>query len=304
MKALIFNIQGYSIHDGPGIRTTVFFKGCPLNCIWCANPESINNFPEVLFTESKCVKCYHCKEICPHSAITIPEERGYIHINREICINCKEYVCAKECYQRAIEIAGYDITCDNLLKEVEKDSLFYTNSGGGITLSGGEPLYQYEFTLQFLQNIKGKGFHITLDTSGFISWEKFRPILEFTDLILYDLKHIDPTVHKKLTGVSNEQILMNLEKILTLTNVPVIIRYPVIPGYNDSKENVDAMINFVKALEIKEVNLLPYHRLGKSKYERLGKKSSFIDEIQSPSTSQLEEMKKYVESFHIRCLIG
>ena len=304
IEGLIYNIQGYSIHDGPGIRTTVFMKGCPLRCKWCANPESMTHFPEILHFKGKCVKCYRCIEMCPYGAISIPKEGEFISINREACVDCKEYLCAKGCYQGALEIAGNYITAEELLKEVKKDSLFYRNSGGGVTLSGGEPLSQYGFTLQFLKGCREKGIHTTLDTSGYAPWETLREILDSTDLVFYDIKHMNPAVHKELTGVSNEQILKNLEASLNLDKVPIIIRIPVIPGHNDSKENAEATARFVKELGAKEVNLLPYHRLATGKYTGLGRKYPLGEDILPPGDAEMEKIKSIYESYNLCCSIG
>jgi pyruvate formate lyase activating enzyme len=303
-KGLIFNIQGYSIHDGPGIRTTVFMKGCPLRCKWCANPESMNPFSEVSHTYEKCVKCYRCIEICPYGAISIPKEGEFISINRAVCVDCKEYLCAKGCYQGALEIVGSYITAEELLNEVKKDSLFYRNSGGGVTLSGGSPLSQSGFALQFLKGCREKGIHTTLDTAGYAPWETLREILDYTDLVLYDIKHMNPAVHEELTGVSNEQTLKNLEASLSLNKVSIVIRIPVIPGYNDSKENTEATARFVKELGAKEVNLLPYHRLAISKYARLGREYPLGEDILPPSNAEMEKIKNIYESYNLCCSIG
>lgn len=279
-------------------------KGCPLRCKWCANPESMNPFPEVLHRHERCIKCYRCVEICPYGAISIPKEGGFIRINREVCVDCKEYLCTKECYQGALEIVGSYISVEELLNEVKKDSLFYRNSGGGVTLSGGSPLSQPRFTLQFLKGCREKGIHTTLDTDGYAPWETLREILDYTDLVLYDIKHMNPAVHEELTGVSNEQTLMNLEASFSLNKVPIVIRIPVIPGHNDSIENAEATARFIKEVRAKEVNLLPYHRLAISKYSRLGRNYPLGEDILPPSHAEMEKIKSVYESYDLYCSIG
>ena len=303
-KGLVYNIQGYSIHDGPGIRTTVFMKGCPLNCKWCANPESINDFPEILYNKEKCVKCYRCVEICPHGAVTFPGKGEFISIDREICKDCLEHTCVKECYQGALEIAGSYMTTEELLKEVGKDLIFYRNSGGGVTLSGGDPTAQPEFALQIFKGCKKKGIHTALDTCGYVPWEILKDILEYTDLLLYDIKHMDPDIHTDMTGVSNELILQNLEAVFSAAKVPTNIRVPVIPGYNNSKENIKATARFVKELGANKVNILPYHRLGMGKYARLGRKYPLEENIQPPGNTEMEEIKNIIETYGLGCSIG
>jgi len=304
MKGLIFNIQGYSIHDGPGLRTTVFMKKCPLRCKWCSNPESMNNFPEIFHIKEKCVKCYHCMDICPYGAISVPKEGEFISINRGACADCKESPCVKECYQRALEIVGRYITAEELLNEVEKDALFYRNSGGGVTLSGGEPTSQHEFALQFLKGCKDKYIHTTLDTTGYAHWETLRELLDYTDLVLYDIKHMNSSLHKELTGVYNEQILENLEAILDLAKVPVVVRIPLIPGQNNSKENMEATARFLKKVGAKEVNLMPYHRLGMGKYKQLGRTYPLEKDILPPDNAEMENIKRIYESYDLCCSIG
>ena len=299
MKGLIFNIQRYSIQDGPGIRTTVFMKGCPLKCIWCANPEGQKPVPEILYDKNKCNKCYKCVNACLNGAISIFQD-GFIDINRRICKKCKNYSCIDACEEEAIKLVGRFVTIEKLMKEVEKDSLFYRNSNGGVTLSGGEPTKQFEFILEFLKNCKEKGIHTTLDTCGYTSWGTLKRILEYTDLVLYDIKHIDSEKHKKLTGVSNEIILNNAKNLLS-AKVPTIFRIPIIPEYNDEKENIEAIARFLKEIGGKEVNLLPYHRLGIKKYERLG--INYPLKIKSPNKKSLEEIKTIFEEKGLKCLI-
>ncbi len=299
MKGLIFNIQRYSIQDGPGIRTTVFMKGCPLKCIWCANPEGQKPVPEILYDKNKCNKCYQCVNACLHGAISIFQD-GFIDINRRICKRCKKYPCIDACEEEALKLVGKFVTIEELMQEVEKDSLFYRNSNGGVTLSGGEPTKQFEFILEFFKRCKEKGIHTILDTCGYTSWGSLKKILEYIDLVLYDIKHIDSEKHKKFTGVSNEIILSNAKALLD-NNIKTIFRIPIIPGYNDEKENIETIARFLKEIGGKEVNLLPYHRLGIKKYEKLGINYSL--KIQSPTKRSLEEIKAIFKEKGLKCLI-
>jgi glycyl-radical enzyme activating protein family len=304
VKGLIFDIQGFAVHDGPGIRTTVFMKGCPLKCKWCANPESQKFVPEIFHTGSRCVNCGRCIEACPECAVSFQENGRNIGINRAACDNCSGHACVSGCYQGAMELAGRYMSVDELMAEVVRDDLFYRNSGGGVTLCGGEPLSQPEFTLQFLKKCKEEGIHTNLDTCGYAPWEAFSKILEYTDMVYYDIKSMDPEVHKELTGVSNELILKNLGLVLKQTNIPVYIRIPVIPRYNDSKENMGATAQFIRQAGAKQVNILPYHRLGVSKYKRLGKEYPLNENVIAPSDAAMKEIKSIFDSYNLCCKVG
>jgi len=297
---LIFNIQRYSVHDGPGARTTVFFKGCPLGCLWCANPESRSDVPEIGHFPSKCVKCYACLEACPLGAISLSQKQGFPEIDRRICKACNDHDCIEACLQGAIKIWGRYIAKEELWKEVKKDTLLYRNSKGGVTLSGGEPAGQPRFAAEFLKFCKERGIHTTLDTCGFSDQENLREILKYVDLVLFDLKCMDPEKHKMFTGVDNQLILQNAEMIASYHGVAMVIRVPVVPGYNDSEENMRATAQFIKKIGAKRVELLPYHRLGAGKYESLGVKYR-LDDVSPPSKSYLTGMREYLESFELSC---
>lgn len=264
----IFNIQRYAVHDGPGIRATVFLKGCPLGCVWCCNPESQQREGMIFFWPDRCIDCSTCLVVCPESAVSAKNDRNKV-IDPELCNHCG--LCAGECYAGALEQIGKLRTAREILDIVEEDRNFFDQSGGGMTLSGGEPLNQSSFVISLLQGAKERGIRTAIETSGFAAREVWEQILPFLDLILYDVKEIDPELHQKFTGVSNSLILENL-KFLALTGKQIIIRRPVIPGYNDQVESIHALGKFVQALEtIHEINLLPYHRMGQNKYKQLGK---------------------------------
>ena len=301
-KGIIFNIQGYSIHDGPGIRTTVFFKGCPLKCLWCANPESQKNYPELFHNGLKCVRCYRCLNICPKDAVSVVNEGDFPDFNREICKNCEEKPCVDGCYESALEIAGYYIGVDELFEEICKDIPFFENSGGGVTFSGGEALSQGEFLIEVMKRCREKGIHITLDTCGSAPWNVLEKVLKYTDLVLFDIKVIDDEKHVEYTGVSNKMILKNAERIAADGKAPLIIRFPVIPGYNDSRKEIDEVVNFCKKIGAKEVNLVPYHGMASSKYDKLGIDYTLLD-VSRPEDESLENIQSVFVENSVACSI-
>jgi len=286
-KGLIFNIQRFSIHDGPGIRTLVFMKGCPLRCKWCSNPEGIKNYPELIFNEKKCVKCRRCVEVCPTRASTI-SERGEISIDRRVCIACGK--CVGVCFSGAREIVGKYMTVEEIFKEVEKDRIFYENSGGGVTLGGGEPTMQPEFARELLKMCKERSLHTAIETCGYTSWANLKEILKYVDFMYYDIKHIDPAKHKEFTGVSNKLILENLMKVFSIFRLPIVIRVPIIPGYTDSEENIRGIADFVARYGGKMIELLPYHQLGVSKYEQYSMKYE-LENVKPPSEESLRKLR-------------
>ena len=230
---MVFNIQHYAIQDGPGVRTTVFLKGCPLRCWWCSNPESQNSFPEVAHSDSLCNKCGKCLDVCDVRAIRLDD--SHIEINRDTCNTCGK--CVEVCSMGALKIYGRQMTLEEVLDEVRKETLFYWNSGGGVTASGGEPLSQSEFVSELFRYCQRSGIHTVLDTCGFAKNYELKRVLSYTDLVLYDLKFIDSAAHKEFTGHSNEPVLDNA-KIIAKSGVPIIIRIPLIPDINDSEDNM------------------------------------------------------------------
>ncbi len=268
MKGTVFNIQKFSINDGPGIRTTVFFKGCPLHCIWCHNPESKSAKTEMFFDAEKCTLCHRCEKACPKKLHTFDgEAHSY---DRQSCIACG--LCADSCYTGALETVGKEMSADEIIAEVLKDKVFYETSGGGVTLSGGEPMLQFEFTYELLKLAKENGLHTCMETCGFAKPEQYAAISPLVDIFLYDYKESDPDRHKEFTGVSNELILENL-KMLDNLGAKTVLRCPIIPELNDRDEHFAAIAALANSLEnVMEINVEPYHPLGKSKSALLGKK--------------------------------
>ena len=299
-NAIVFNIQRYSIHDGPGIRTLVFMKECPLRCIWCDNPESWNPYPELSYRENRCIDCGKCIEQCPVTAIE-HSNRGKIIIDRKLCNNCGN--CASVCPSAALEMIGWVIGSEELLSQVKLDEVFYINSGGGITVSGGEPILQHQFLKTFLKKCKSNHLHTAIETCGYVPWKNMEKVMEFTDLILFDLKHMDTEKHKQLTGKPNDLILDNLRRI-SLLGKPIIIRVPLVPNYNDEKENFVKMVKFLKDLDnVQKIELLSYHNLGMQKYENLGRTYA-LSKLSSPTREKIRQLQLLIENSGITCLVG
>lgn len=294
----VFNIQRYSIHDGPGIRTTVFLKGCPLNCWWCQNPESQLSEQEMVFWGDRCISCGVCSTICPSNAIQI--KNGIPVTEKEGCILCGK--CIEKCPALAREMIGKKLTTEEIIKEIEKDLIFYEESGGGVTFSGGEPLSQSEFLESLLNDCKEKKIHTAVDTSGYVPWEILYKMSSKVNLFLFDLKLMDNERHKKYTGVSNEIILENLKKLSSIHN-HIFVRFPVIPGINDDDQNIKETGEFVSSLKIAQINLLPYHYIGIDKYRRLGKTYELAT-TQPPSEEKLSEISVILRKFDLNVKIG
>ena len=301
LRGVIFNVQHYSIHDGPGIRTTVFIKGCPLSCVWCQNPESQKIKPLIFFDREKCTGCGNCVPVCPEGATDISE--GKSRTNRELCQGNGS--CTEVCPNEARHLMGRYATVDEVFEDINSDTIFYQRSGGGVTLSGGEPLAQPEFTVSLLKMCRDAGMHTTLDTCGYAEWERLRQVLDYVDLVLYDFKYMDPAEHEKHTGVSNELILDNAVRIYREGSLPMLARMPIVPGYNDSVANIEATARFIadKLGDSMKIHLLPYHRLGETKYERLEQIGNLVH-IQPPTEEYMLELKQVFESFGLTSEIG
>lgn len=295
----IFDIQRFSIHDGPGIRTTVFLKGCSLSCFWCHNPESINFKNEILIYPAKCIGCGACIKACSQNAHAIIDGKKVFF--RDKCISSGE--CVEVCYAGALEMSGRTETADGVVAVVERDSAFYETSDGGVTLSGGECLMQPEFTADILKKCKAKGFHTAVDTAGNVNWDAFEKVIPYTDLFLYDIKIMDQELHKKATGASNEKIIDNLKK-LTAYSIPIWIRIPIIPDFNDSIDDQTAIADFVADLDnIEKVELLPFHRLGLGKYNAMGLEYE-ADGIKPPEENVMNELKLIYEDMGLNVHLG
>lgn len=263
----IFNIQKFSIHDGPGIRTTVFLKGCPLSCLWCHNPESNKTVSEIFFSSQKCIGCSACVSVCANGCHRIDAQTHAY--NRETCVHCG--ACAEACVTGALEKVGYSTCVEDVMTEVLKDVIFYQNSGGGMTLSGGEPMAQFRFTKALLEKAKEHGLHTCMETCGYAPWEHYEQLAGLVDIFLFDYKLTDPEDHKKYTGVSNERILDNLRK-LDAIGASVILRCPIIPTINDTPAHFAGIAATANSLShVMEVHIEPYHPLGNSKLDMLGK---------------------------------
>jgi glycyl-radical enzyme activating protein len=284
-EGLIFNIQRSSIHDGPGIRTTVFFKGCSLRCRWCHNPESLHLKPDLLFYPDKCISCFRCLPLCPEGCHekTVSGHR----FNRESCRNCG--ACAEVCPAEALQLAGKKVTSREVAEEVVRDLPFYRSSGGGVTLSGGEPLLQPAFAEDILTECRNRGIHTAVDTAGNVSWKHFQKILPVTGLFLYDMKAGREETHRSLTGSSNRRIIENLT-LLSESGANIIIRIPIIPGYNDVPGEMERIAENLINIKINEVELLPYHRLGGGKYQSLGITEPGLD-TDTPAPERIAEIR-------------
>lgn len=278
-KGIIFDIQNLSLHDGPGLRTTVFFKGCPLKCLWCANPESQSIKKEIMVDHDKCVQCKACEKVCPTQAVTT--QKG--------CIGCGK--CVEVCLSKARKLVGREMSVEDVMKEILKDKVLYDHSNGGITLSGGEVLMQPKFALEILKRCKEEGIHTVLDSTVYCQLDTFKEILEYVDLVYADLKCIFDEPHKKLTFVSNQTILNNIRYMDDIQQ-EFNIRMPIIPGYNNTDEMMKETIQFLSSLKTKPVVwLLPFHAYGKSKYEKLNKEWP-MGNLANMNRSELEPIAK------------
>ena len=301
IKGRIFNIQGYSIHDGPGVRTTVFLSGCPLRCRWCQNPESQTIEPKLFFLEEKCTGCGACQIMCPYQAISLSE--GKAVTDRATCRGCG--ACIPACLHGAREISGYEITAGELVERILRDRIFFEGTGGGVTLSGGEVLAQPDFSTAVLSLCKAENVHTAIETCGFAPWETFKGILEYTDCVLYDFKHMDTDDHRAGTGVGNELVLENAGRVYHEARKPIAARVPVIPGFNDTQANMEALASFISMRlgHDVRVHLLPYHRLGESKNDRLENTASRFA-AQPPQAEQLKQLQAIIERFGLEVRIG
>ncbi len=298
-SGIVFNIQKYSLQDGPGIRTTVFLKGCPLCCAWCHNPEGIASRPEIVVVESRCAVCGECRTACP-----LPGARdgtGELPTQNPDCLHCA--ACVEACPSGARQMIGRTMTVTEVRREVLQDRIFYEDSGGGVTFSGGEPLAQPQFLLALLEACQAYGVHTALDTTGFARWEYLRAAADFAKLILYDLKAFDEQLHRRLTGVPNGLILENLHA-LDGVHSNIWIRLPIVPGFNDDLEDLRRTAGFVAGMRhVTQVNLLPFHRTGTHKFARLGL-SHALDGVETPSAELMQQAAGVFEALGVATKIG
>jgi len=289
-EGCIFEIRRYALHDGPGLRTTVFLKGCPLTCRWCCNPESQGFNPELTWAAESCLRCDLCQAACSQGALATDRE-GARTLERGRCQRCG--TCAARCPGGALHLLGRRVTVDEVLAEVGRDALYFEASGGGLTLSGGEPLAQPEFAAELLRRYKReeKGRSTAMETSGHAAWSAIEKLAADVDLFLYDLKHMDAAEHLRLTGQGNELVLKNARR-LAAAGGPVVFRLPLVPGMNDGRANLEATAEFVLSLPgVNRIEVLPYHRLGEAKYRRLGRPYG-LERVPSPTGTQVEAVRR------------
>ncbi len=306
MKGIVTHIQRYSIHDGPGIRTVVFFKGCPLSCLWCCNPETQSFKPELEFIKNICQQCGQCVKICPEKAVNpdlfCQEQKK---IDRQKCTVCGK--CSLVCPSGALKIVGEVMEAEAILPLIKKDGAFYRRSGGGITLSGGEPLSQPDFAVHLLRACHDLNISTAIETCGLAAQNVFEQILPYTDLYLFDIKNLEPLMHQRLTGATNELIISNLRWLRKKT-AQVILRLPLIPRLNMDKENLQSISRLVNDLEIEEVNLMPFHQMGKDKYSHLGRDYQLAEQIElrldEKEKKNLVKFQDFLRSEKVNVVIG
>jgi glycyl-radical enzyme activating protein len=301
MTGRIFDMQRFSIHDGPGIRTTVFLKGCPLHCAWCHNPEGIDPKPSVSFIASECIGCGECRRVCKPGAFVsgAPAAAGPKAVfDRPNCTRCG--ACAGVCEAKALEFVGRDVGTEEIMEVVLRDRAYYAASGGGMTISGGEPTFQPEFALALARAARTAGVHCAIETSGYADWKAFEPLAPYIDLFLYDYKETDPKLHETFIGQSNEKILANLRRLHD-GGANILLRCPMIPEYNARKEHLDGIAAIVRELpRLRGVELLPYHRLGRAKLNRFGLYTRVPDAVKPPDKTMVDSWVSYLKGRGIR----
>lgn len=300
----IFDIQGFSVHDGPGCRTLIFLKGCPLRCLWCSNPEGLRPFPEPLYKESKCIFDLFCVQACPHKGIHLTGDKDHqaINFSRDICNKCDTYNCVDACLTGAIAKGGYYMSLTDLYSRLERDRQYWGDKGG-ITLTGGEPFAQPEFTSAILKKCYEAFIHTAVETCGNIPWKDIEPSLPWLEWIFFDLKHLDDDSHTRLTSVSNKLILENAKRLAGRFMGRLVFRMPLIPGMNDSDENIKATSEFILGLGLKELNILPVHHLGREKYLVSGVPYRMPNLDMAGREKLLDVQKRFTQQ-GIQCYLG
>ncbi len=293
---IIFEFQRFSIHDGPGVRTTVFLKGCPLRCLWCCNPESQAKSPQIMIRADKCLDCGKCLPVCPEQ-IALPASAGGF-IDRDLCRGCG--LCVEACPVQARALVGREVGAEEALSIIRRDAPFYRASGGGVTFSGGEPLSQPRFLDAMIDGCRAGGIGVVIETCGMFDWTSAKEVLLKVELIYLDIKHLDSDRHRSLTGAGNETILENVIRIAE-SNLPLIVRIPLIPGLNDSPADLTATADFVRKRlpSAQQIQLMPYHRLGLAKYDGLGREYK-LEGTGPPDQDTVDRLQKVVDSPLIR----
>lgn len=296
-KGFVVNLQHFSTHDGPGIRTTVFFKGCSLRCKWCCNPETIAPKPELAYNIKKCIgekECGRCLKVCPENALHVLESDGKVRVNWDLCSNCGQ--CVAQCPSAALYHFGRAMRVTEVLAEVEQDSGFYSESGGGITLSGGECLMQPEFAAALLKEARSRGLHTAIETAGNVPWKFMAMVLPYVDTMLHDYKLTDPKAHRHWVGTENTRILDNFRQAYAeFPAIDFVARIPLVPGVNDDEAHIDAVLERVLPFAcVSELELLPYHRYGDSKYGFLGQMYA-LEDFSAPEPERLASLRRHIE---------
>lgn len=299
-RGFLFDVQGFSVHDGPGCRTLIFLKGCSLKCDWCSNPEGISPFAEPMYNASKCINDDLCINACNSKAISKTED-GFV-FDRDICRSCTMFDCADACCTSALRICGYSITVDKLYEQIKRDR-HYWGYGGGITLTGGEPFVEYQFAAELLKKCHRAHIHTAVETCGNVPWENIEHCLPWIDWMFFDLKQMDQSQHKSATGSLNSLILANALKVAQQFSGTLIFRMPVIPGYNDSDDHIITMAAFIRSTGKNVINILPVHHLGREKYKLTGR-SYYTDEFVAPTVGSLTRISSLFEENSVHCYIG